>query len=83
MRHHGYFMDFMGGFGIFSIIWVLMWLTIIIGGIVLIVYLIRKSSDKQYKGTSNDAIQILQERFARGEIDEMEYKEKKRILEEE
>lgn len=82
MRHHGYFMDG-GGFGIFGILWLVMWLLIIVGGIFLVVYIIRKSSDNQHKNSSNYAMKILQERFARGEIDELEYKEKKRVLEEE
>lgn len=84
MRHHGYFMDnYLGGFGIFGIIWIVMCLALVIGGIVLVVYIIRKSNEKQNKGSTHHAIHILQERFARGEIDEMEYKEKKQVLEEE
>lgn len=83
MRHHGYFMDnFMGSFGIFGIIWAVMWLAIIVGGIILIVYIVRRSNEKD-KGSANHAIRILQERFARGEIDEHEYREKKQILDEE
>jgi len=84
MRHHGYMMDnFAGGFGVFSIIWTIMWIALIVGGIILVVYLVKRGSDRPNKGSANHAINILQERFARGEIDEIEYKEKKRVLKEE
>jgi len=83
MRHHGYYMDnFMGNFGFFGILWIIIWLAIIIGGIILVIYILRRGNESK-KGSSLHAIKILQERFARGEIDELEYQEKKRILEEE
>lgn len=33
------------------------------------------------QGNSGDALEILRQRYARGEIDEVEYKERKKLLE--
>lgn len=33
------------------------------------------------QGNSGDALEILRQRYAQGEIDEVEYKERKRLLE--
>ena len=64
----------MGGgfFGLFGII--------IIG---LVVYLfVRNSNNRGYNfdNERKDPLEILDERYARGEISEMEYEERKRIL---
>jgi putative membrane protein len=37
----------------------------------------------KHKGDSKSAVEILQERFARGEIDSVEFNERKRVLENE
>lgn len=44
------------------------------------VYLFRQQ-DQPTSGGFNDSIEILRHRYARGEIDEMEFKERKNILE--
>lgn len=72
----------LGGFGLFMFIRLLIFLLIFIGAIYLIVFLLNKYTKPSASG-KDEALNILRERFARGEIDEFEYREKKRILEEE
>jgi putative membrane protein len=68
------------GWLIMSLMMVLFWGAII----ALVVWLIRSSrSDgaKQDHVSHSDALSILRERFARGEIDAKEYQERARVLE--
>lgn len=67
-----------GHWGLGLVIWVLL-----IVGIVAIYFAVRKKSGYENSaGTRHkSAMRILQERYARGEIDDDEYAEKKRELE--
>lgn len=86
MGDHG-MMERMNGFGglmsFMGIIWLIMILLIVIGGISLIVYIVRNNQKRRDWPTSNRALSILKERFARGEIEEDEYLAKKEVLERE
>lgn len=69
------------GYGIGGFIWSIVWMAIEIGLIVAAIYLIISL----FRGTKNrnkerDAIEILKERYARGEISEEEYLERKNDL---
>ena len=65
-------MFFGGGF-----MWIL-WLVLI----VIIVYIMKDFIPGNTKKTSgDDALEILRQRFARGEIDEQEYEQRKKELE--
>ena len=76
------------GGGIFMIIF---WILIIVGLVVLIRWLVVSTRSHQAVGgpagpaqtnqaQTNQARDILRERFARGEIDQAEFEEKKRLL---
>ena len=65
----------MGWFGGFSMI--LFWLVIIIAAIALISFLAKPTKENLTKQT---ALDILKERYAKGEINKQEFVEKKRDL---
>lgn len=67
-----------GGFGwIFMVLW---WVLIVVG-IVALVKWMGTSSDTGGNGRSgNKALDILNERYARGEIDDQEFQKRKRDL---
>lgn len=67
-----------GGFGIPGLGMILIWV-LIIG---LVVVLVRAFAGGSFgAGSGKSARQLLDERFARGEIDRQEYEEKRRLLE--
>lgn len=62
----------------------LVWLLVVaavVGGIVLLVRALRGSNEGQARRASSSALAILEERFARGEIDREEFEERRRALE--
>ena len=64
-----------------SMMMILFWGGIIVAIILAVRWLGRGSSDGTTPATSrNKALDILQERFARGEIDKDEFEERKRLL---
>jgi putative membrane protein len=65
------------GFGMISM--VLFWLLVILGIVVLIKWLIGGPS-RQVRETANRALEVLKERYARGEIGRDEYEQTKRDL---
>jgi len=50
--------------------------------IVGILYFLRKDREKQQHYSTNRSLEILQERFAKGEINEQEYRDRKAVIEE-
>lgn len=68
-----------GGFMGFGGIWMVLWWVLIIVGIVVLVKWLSSSSGSTGQGSSR-ALEILKERYARGEIDEQEYQKKKQEL---
>lgn len=65
------------GWGSALALWLLVLMAIIAG----VVWLVRTLSDRpSHNGSGNSAIRILEERFARGEIDRDEFEEKRRTL---
>ena len=83
MYYNGYNMMPFGfgfGFGWFGAIFMLVWWAIIIASIVLFVrWIIRQGHN--WKHSDKDVIEILKERYAKGEIDKLKYEEMKKELE--
>ncbi len=69
----------MGWFG--GIFMMIFWVLVLVGLIFLIKWLIQATSRSRSDAcSSNRALDILKERFARGEIDAAEFEEKKKVI---
>lgn len=83
-RFNGHQMEFFGGFPFWNLLIVgiigLLVITLVVVGIVL---LLRKEKIDHQQRIPNRSLEILQERFAKGEIDEQEYRNRKAVIEEE
>lgn len=78
-RAWGWHYSMMGGaWGIFMFIFMLIFLVLVIAGIVL---LVRYLSPHARSKSSEDALEILKRRYARGEIQKAEFEEKRKDLE--
>lgn len=67
-----------GGFGgVFMILW---WVLIIVGIVALVKWMITSSAGDGRSGGGDKALDILKQRYARGEIDEQEFQKRKRDL---
>ena len=75
MGNWGYGM--MGGFGFLSIF---LWILIIVGIVLLVVWLVRKTPQWQQERIEESAMEILKKRYARGEINREEFEEKKKVI---
>jgi len=79
----GYGMPFGFGFGFGGIFMILWWVIIIVGIIAVVRWLGQTSGTQGHghsAGASRSAMDILKERYARGEINEAEYLKIKREL---
>jgi len=73
---YGYEMT--GGFGgFFMILW---WVLIIVGIVLLVKWLATSSSPASRIAGGGDALELLKQRYARGEIEKEEFEQKKRDL---
>jgi putative membrane protein len=70
----------MGGFGFGGFFMILWWVLIIVGIVALVKWMVASSGTGSQGGAGSKALDILKERYARGEIDEQEYQKKKRDL---
>lgn len=73
-----------GGYGWMSMMGMIMPLIFGIGIILLVTYLFRRNSSQVHTNgfhKQNSGLDILRERYARGEIDSAEYQSRKRDLE--
>lgn len=77
----------MGGYGMFGyggggFGWLVMilWLALIVGGIVVLVRWLSTSSTLNRPVPEKTALDVLKERYARGEINKEEFEQKKRDL---
>lgn len=60
-----------------------LWFLIVVGAVVLLLALFRSGAgrDEPRDGGTSRPMEILRERYARGEIDEEEFEQKRRVLE--
>lgn len=80
MGHWGEFGGWGMGFGL--IFMILFWVLVVVGIAVLIRWLVRESRNTgQPQPRDKTPLEIVQERYARGEIDREEYEQKRRDLE--
>lgn len=77
MHHYGNWM----GRGSFHYMGLIVFL-LIIGLVVFLVSQVIQANNKKTKNPSDEAVAILNQRLAKGEISEEEYREKKKLLSE-
>lgn len=87
MNNNGWDHGFDGGMSVFGgILMMVFWVAIIVGIVLLVVWLTRQVAGGQSHGGgyavghTDTAIDILNQRYARGEIDKAEFEEKKKAL---
>jgi putative membrane protein len=69
----------MGGFGWIAMVF--FWIFIVAGIVLLVRYLSTGHGSGTAAGKDRDPMQVLKERYARGEIRTEEYKERRKVLE--
>lgn len=69
-----------GGYGFGGIFMILWWVLIIIGIVALVKWIGASSGAGGRSSGDSKALDILKERYARGEIDEQEFQKRKRDL---
>lgn len=69
-----------GGFGFGGIFMILWWVLIIVGIVALVKWVATSSGRDGRNGGGSKALEILKQRYARGEIDEQEFQKRKRDL---
>ena len=86
MHYYGYGpgMGWGGGFGVLDVIWNVFWAIVLVAALV---WLVRFAFGhrhgrhwRRYLDGTSSALEILNERFAKGEIHKEEYEERKRVL---
>ena len=70
-----------GGWGMLGIVHMVLWWTLLILGIVVLFKWITGGSSRDERESGNRALDILKERYARGEIGKDEFEQKKHDLE--
>lgn len=70
----------MDGWGLGMMIMSLLFLALIVVGVVIVVRTFSHGGQAPPRSNGNRALDILDERFARGEIDQPEYEERRRTL---
>lgn len=66
-----------GGFGFGGIFMILWWVLVIVGIVALVKWMVSSSGAGTRNERGSKALDILKERYARGEIDEQEFQKRK------
>ncbi|MHB1214758.1 MAG: SHOCT domain-containing protein [Thiobacillus sp.] len=69
-----------GGYGYGGLFMILWWVLIIVGIVALVKWLAAPLGAGSRPGSGSKALDLLKERYARGEIDEQEFQKRKRDL---
>ena len=73
-----WFMD--GGMGIWMLFNMAIWIIVVVGIVLLVIWAVRKTSGNSYKKVEETALDILKKRYASGEITKEEYEKKKKDI---
>lgn len=73
---HSFFGMGLGG----GLIMLLFWLVVVVAIVALVRWLSGTQTSSGHRGDKTQALEILEERYARGEIDDEEYQKKRRNL---
>jgi len=68
------------GWGVFGALHMVLWWVLIILGIVVLIKWLAGSGSRAERETGSRALEVLKERYARGEIGKDEFEQKKRDL---
>ena len=81
--YYGHYGMMGGGWGgwFFGPIMMLVYLGLIVGAVVLVIRLLNPDWNGRTAPDDDRALKILRERFAKGEIDQKEFEERKKLLE--
>lgn len=69
-----------GGFWLGGLWMILWWVLVLVGIIALVKWTMTSQGRRDRTGSDNSALDILRERYARGEIDEQAFHKRKRDL---
>ena len=69
-----------GGMWIWMFFNILIWILMILGIVLLVVWVVQKTRIGERSRVEESALEILKKRYARGEISKEEYEEKKRDI---
>jgi putative membrane protein len=69
-----------GGTGIGMVVGMLFWILLIVGAVLLVIWAVQRFSASGNGKGEESALDILNKRYARGEIGREEYEEKKKAI---